>query len=207
VADAEVKIASVVAWSSRPSLLLAAILVIAPPRPGSAERITVRADPPRLSWSLFRHVDSMPASSEDAHIAAEISFPQPLKMETIAGGFRLPPFAITVAPEPSRTMVRRSASTSGYLLRHEQGHYDIVFLAARALARELESITAPTADDLLRRVEDCVTEHTARAQRLSEAYDRETDRSRDPTAQARWNGLIAAALEAPAVARLAGRPL
>src|SRR5258705_5161592 len=43
-------------------------------------RIVVRADPSRLSWELFRPVAAIPGSREDARIAAEMSFPQPLRI-------------------------------------------------------------------------------------------------------------------------------
>jgi hypothetical protein len=168
--------------------------------------ITVRVDPPLLTWSVFRSVDSLP-ESEDAHIAAEMSFPRPLRIERVDGVYRLPPFTITVAPEPTRTMVRRSAQRSAELLRHEQGHYDIVVLAARALARELGSTTAPSASDLSRSVEDCVAKHTERAARASEAYDRGTDHGRSPDEQTRWSERIASALTAGNVEELAGMPL
>jgi len=187
--------------------LVAAILLAVSQQASSTERITARAEPPVLTWSLFRRVDSIAGFSEDAHLAAEMSFPEPLTMESKDGRYRLPSFAITVAPESTRTVVRRSVGSPAELLRHEQGHYDIVVLAARALARELESITASSASELSQRVQDRVTEHTSRARRLSEAYDRQTDHSRDEEAQARWNGLIAAALSAPEVTRLAGLPL
>jgi Bacterial protein of unknown function (DUF922) len=193
--------------SRRLPLILAAILVIVPPREGSARQIAVRADPPRLAWSLFRQVDSIEGSPEDARIAAEMSFPQPLRMANVDGRYRLPSFTITVAPEPTRTMVRRSLGTSDALLRHEQGHYDIVILAARALARELESLTAPSERELSRLAEERVAEHTARAERVSEEYDRQTDRSRDSTAQARWNEMIAGALKDPAATHIAGLSL
>jgi Bacterial protein of unknown function (DUF922) len=188
---------------------LAAVVLVAGVHVGRAgsTSIEVQANPSRLDWSLFRRVDSISGASEDARIGAEISFPQPLKMERTGNEYRLPPFTITVAPEPARTMVRRSAVLSEYLLRHEQGHYDIVILAARALARELEAMTAASAQELSRRAQDCVDKHTRRAKDLSEAYDRETDRSRNPTSQGRWTEHIAAALDDPRTASLAGLPL
>ena len=168
--------------------------------------ITVRADPPVLTWSAFQSVDSL-ADSEDAHIAAAMSFPRPLRMESADGVHRLPAFTITVAPEAARTRVRRSARRSAALLRHEQGHYDIVVLAARALGRELASTTASSASDLSRAVEDCVAKHTERAARSSEAYDRETDHGRSLSEQARWSASIVAALTAETAGELLGMPL
>jgi hypothetical protein len=168
--------------------------------------ITVRVDPPALTWSIFRSVDSL-AESEDAHIAAEMSFPRPLRMEIMDGVYRLPAFTITVAPEPDRTMVRRSVERSAELLRHEQGHYDIVVLAARALARDLASITASSASDLSRRVEECVAKHAERAARSSETYDLQTGHGRRLGEQNRWSESIAAALAAETVGELLGMPL
>jgi uncharacterized protein DUF922 len=188
---------------------LAAIMLMAGALVAWAARtsIEVQANPSRLDWSLFRRVDSISGASEDARIAAEMSFPRPLKVERSGTEYRLPSFTIAVAPEPARTMVRRSAVLSEYLLRHEQGHYDIVILAARALARELEAMTAGSAQELSHRAQDCIDKHTSRAKDLSEAYDRETDRSRDPTTQARWTEHIEAALGDPRTANLAGLPL
>jgi hypothetical protein len=191
------------------SLIFAAILTIpAIPWIGAAGmRITVRADPERLTWSDFRRVDSVSGTSEHARIAAEMSFPQPLRIERAEGEYRLPQFTITVTPQPARTVARRSVALSLALLRHEQGHYDIVVLAARALARELEGMTAGSAQELTRRVEDYVSKHTDRAERLSEAYDRATDHSHDPAEQARWTERIDAALADGEATRLEGLPL
>jgi hypothetical protein len=161
--------------------------------------ISVVADPARLTWSDFQTVNSL-AGSEDAHIGAEISFPRPLRMDKVAGAYRLPAFTIKVTPEPTRTLVRRSAKGSVELLRHEQGHYDLVLLATRALARELETLTASSATELSQRTQDCVAEHTERAARLSQAYDRQTDHGRNTPAQARWSDRIG-------VARAAAEPV
>jgi hypothetical protein len=168
--------------------------------------ISVVAAPPRLRWSDFQTVDSL-AGSEDAHIAAEISFPRPLRMENIDDTYRLPAFTITVAPEPTRTLVRRSAKASVDLLRHEQGHYDLVLLAARALARELATLTASSALELSQRTQDSVAEHTERAARLSQAYDRQTDHGRNLVVQERWGKRIGGALGMEAVDALDGMPL
>jgi uncharacterized protein DUF922 len=187
--------------------VLVGLLALVTPLGVSAGEIRVRAEPSRLSWSLFRTVDSIPGSTEDARTAAEMSFPRPLRIERVDGEYRMPSFTITVFPEPSQTMVRRAIRPSSELLRHEQGHYDIVLLAARALGREIESTTAGSAKELSRLVEECVDKHTERAERLSETYDRETDRSRNPRAQERWNRMIEAALGEPSARELDGRPL
>ena len=170
-------------------------------------RIGVRADPPVLEWSLFRPADSLSAS-EDARIAAEMSVPQPLRIERDdSGSYRLPAFTVRVAPDRSQTVVRRSIRPSRELLRHEQGHYDLVVLAARALAQELDVVRADSPGEVARLAEDLVAEHTRRAARLSERYDDETSHGRELAAQSAWNANLAAALAAPAVANIAGLPL
>jgi len=187
--------------------LAAAALVIAAPAAGAGGRIAVRAEPARLSWSLFRPVAAISGSREDARIAAEMSFPRPLRIEKALDVYRLPPFTIRVAPQPDETMVRRGIHPSTALLQHEQGHYDIVVLAARALARELDGLEASSARELSGRAEELVSEHTRRAERLSEEYDRDTEHSHDARAQSRWDDLLAAAMRAPAVAKIRGLPL
>lgn len=170
-------------------------------------RIGVRADPPVLEWSLFRPGESL-SSSEDARIAAEMSFPQPLRVERDdSGSYRLPAFTVRVAPNRSQTLVRRSIRPSSELLRHEQGHYDLVVLAARALARDLDTLRADSPREVARVAEDLVAEHTRRADRISERYDHETSHGRQADAQSGWSATIAAALAAPAVAKIAGLPL
>jgi hypothetical protein len=182
-------------------------LLLRPLLAGASSVITVHADPAVLRWELFRRVEAVSETSEDARIAAEMSFPQPLRMENEEGTYRLPPFTIRVAPNASQTVVRRSVRPSRELLRHEQGHYDLVVLAARALARDLETLRASSARELARQTEDLVAEHTRRAERLSDFYDRETDHSHDAHRQAAWNGTLADALALPAVAKIAGLPL
>jgi hypothetical protein len=170
-------------------------------------RIGVRADPLLLEWSLFRPAESL-SSSEDARIAAEMSFPQPLRIERDdSGSYRLPEFSVRVAPNRSQTLVRRSIQPSRELLRHEQGHYDLVVLAARALARELDAVRAGSPQEVAHLAEDLVAEHTRRAERLSERYDDETSHGRELAAQSAWSANVAAALAAPAVASIAGMPL
>ena len=185
----------------------ALLAVLLPAAVGAARRIDVRARPERLTWSDFREVESIAGSAEDARIAAEMSFPQPLRIEGGADGYRLPAFTITVAPEPSRSVAKRGATRSTSLLGHEQGHFDIVVLAARALARELDAMTDASAQSLTRRVQDAVSKHTARGQRVSDAYDRATAHSHAEFAQGQWQGRIERALRAPAADELEGLPL
>ena len=188
-------------------MLSVACVTLLPLLASASGGITVRADPPRLSWALFRPVAAIPGSSEDARIAAEMSFPQPLRITGDGDLYRLPPFTIRVAPEPGQTMVRSGIRPSSDLLRHEQGHYDLVVLAARALARDLDALSSPSARELSGRVEELVAEHTRRAARLSDLYDRETLHSHDAAAQSRWEQVIDAALRASAVAKIGGLPL
>jgi hypothetical protein len=104
-------------------------------------------------------------------------------------------------------VVRRSIQPSRELLRHEQGHYDLVVLAARALAHDLDAVRADSPGEVARLAEDLVAEHTRRAARLSERYDDETSHGRELAAQSAWNANLEAALAAPAVATIAGLPL
>ncbi len=168
--------------------------------------VGVRADPRVLAWSDFRLTRSIPGG-ESAVMAAEISFPRPLRVIRSAGGYRLPDFTITVAPNPERTIVARDAPRTDDLLRHEQGHFDIVVLAARALARELEAVETDTPGELTRTVEEAVDEHTRRADALSREYDAATAHGQRLDAQRRWLRAIADTLREATPRSLLSRPL
>ena len=171
--------------------------------------ITVRTNPGRLGWSLFREVSSMPnGGSEDAQINPEMSpianvHPQ----RTPKGTFRLPSLTLTVGINRQNTVVLRTAKKTSELLQHEQGHFDLLTLTCRALARDLEAIEAQSVQDLGTHLEDAKTRHEERAQAIDAEYDRQTDHSRNRAAQLKWDAAIAHALRDPRATKLAGMPL
>jgi hypothetical protein len=161
-----------------------------------------------LVWTLFRPVGSIPGTDEEAQINPEISpVPNLHPQRTPGGKFRLPSFAISVGLNRQNTMVLRTARQTPELLKHEQGHYDLLVLVARALAREWESLEADSVAELGQLVSTAQQTHDDRAQAVDALYDKETDHSRDRAAQTRWDLAIAAALGTPNVDKISNLPL
>lgn len=170
--------------------------------------ITVRANPTRVSWSHFRPVGSIPDSSEEAQINPEMPPLQNLHPQrTPNGRFRLPSTTLTVGLNGHNTIVVRTANKTAELLQHEQGHFDLLVLVTRALAKDLESIESASMDDLGRQVKDAVARHDARAQQIDAEYDKQTEHSRNRTEQSKWDTAIAQALRSPQATVVVGMPL
>jgi hypothetical protein len=153
---------------------------------------------PRIGWELFRAVPSIPGTSEEAQINPELPALANLRPERTPGGrFRLPSFSFHIGVNQQSTMVVRTANKTADLLKHEQGHYDLLVLVTRALARELESLEADSVAELGRLVNEARSTHDERAQALDAEYDRQTNHSRDRAAQQRWDLAITSALANP----------
>jgi hypothetical protein len=130
-----------------------------------------------------------------------------LPQRTKEGRFRLPSLTLTVGLNRHNTMVLQKAKKTDELLKHEQGHFDILVLVTRALARELESLEAESAPDLGDLLQDARDRHSARADTIDAAYDTETEHSRKKQAQAKWDIAIAAALRDPKASKISGMEL
>ena len=168
--------------------------------------VNVSANPINLSWSNFRVVDSSPDLSDDevAQIHPEMRMPSNVQAVSANGVFRLNAFTITVAPVPQDTIVLRSAAQTDDLLRHEQGHYDLLLLVAKALARDLGAATGSSAQALNAQVQTIRQTHDANAQAIDSAYDTQTQHGKDSLQQTSWNQAIAGALGNPATATIRG---
>jgi hypothetical protein len=163
---------------------------------------------PRVGWELFRTVDSIQGTTEAAQISPELPALSNLRPERTPGGrFRLPSLTFTVGVDRNQTLVLRSANRTADLLKHEQGHYDLLVLVTRAMARELESLEAASVPELGRLVTATQQTHAARAQVVDEEYDKQTEHSRNRAAQQRWDTAIMAALASPRADSIQNLPL
>jgi predicted secreted Zn-dependent protease len=154
--------------------------------------ITVAPKFNRLTWKQFKPVASIPGSSEEAQISSQTSQPRRLRPEKTSNGrFRLPSYTIAVGIDPNQTLVLKSANQTNELLQHEQGHYDLLILLTRALARKLESLDGTSPEDLGAKVDEATTRHAERAEAIDDRYDLQTDHGRNRTMQLRWDAAIA----------------
>lgn len=161
--------------------------------------ITVTPNPVNLTWANFRPVDSSPdlSGNEVAQVHPETVMPDNIQVVRNQNLFKLASFTIGVRVVPQDTIVLRSANQTDDLLRHEQGHYDLLILTVRAMARELNAASAGSAGDLGARVQAIRQTHATRATAIDSAYDTQTRNGQDATQQTNWNNAIAAALGNP----------
>ncbi len=166
--------------------------------------ITVVPRPVTVSWSDFSPADSLP-SDEEAHM--DIGFDVENKNFRRVGNQFMVAETLEVGVKP-QARVLRSASQTDKLLAHEQGHYDIGILAARALARELAALHAATPAALGLAMKSCFTLHrVTRLDPIQKKYDKDSGHGTNAQEQARWAGLIKAGLAAVAAVQLDGLPL
>lgn len=163
--------------------------------------ITVRQVPTALRWRHFREVDVLPdddGGGEDAQVNPVTDIPQDMAIvQTDTGRLRLGDVTIDIRVDRHHTAVLRSASQTATLLKHEQGHHDLFFLAMRAFGKDLEAIEAADPDDLLHQMQEAGTLHNGRAQTIDDAYDTRTLHGRNADEQAAWDAAIDAAKQDP----------
>lgn len=169
--------------------------------------IKVVARPAKLRWSNFKSVTVLPGSDEEAQIHSETILPGNVGGRVVRGKFRLADFTLTVAPKSQDTIVVRSAKKTPQLLEHEQGHYELLILVARALAAELEKLETDSSEELQTSVNEVQATHDARAQALDDEYDRQTDHSRNVAQQRRWRKLIDEAMHSGNASSIDGNDL
>lgn len=72
-----------------------------------------------------------------------------------------------------------------YLLKHEQGHVTISYMAANLIEKDLSAKVYT--EDFIAEVKKNFSSASAHYLRLNEVYDEQTNHSRDQSSQERWN--------------------
>lgn len=156
--------------------------------------ITVEAKPVTLTWDNFKPVDDV-AGDEVAQIHPHAHYPSsniPVVRE--GGRVKLGSFKVEVKPVADDTLIERTADKTNELLKHEQGHYDLLILSTRACARELEGARAASGAELGTLVASIQQKHAERAAKVDKAYDDQTRHGRERLIQAQWDLAISTAL-------------
>ena len=166
--------------------------------------ITVTANPVQLAWRNFTVVGAT-TGNHDAYTRPYFDLPH-VGFRSVNGQYMLATNAkINVSP---RAQVKRGANQTAALLAHEQIHYDLGVLAARAMARELEKMEAATPSALSTAIKQSWTLHTdTRLGPLQERYDLQTQHGIVGAQQQRWETLIKQGLANPNCDQVDGLPL
>jgi hypothetical protein len=169
--------------------------------------ITVIANPANLTWADFTSSASQIVDPNDGTLVdamTRFNFNMPgLAPQTIAGQFAMAdPNVITITPN---AQVFTGVLKTPALLSHEQLHYDVGIVTARALARELMRLRASSQAALTIAVQNAVQLHFfTRTGLLQRRYDLDTRHGTVQHYQKVWKDAMAACLANPRSDRLLG---
>ena len=149
-----------------------------------------------ISWNDFNKVPARPpGKSEDAVISAtwDIDVPEfAMKGNAIVLG----KYTVNVFLVKEKCNVVTDIATgskSAELLKHEQGHFDIVALGAREFHTKAAGLSAATEDELNAKLKKLREDMTDKTDAVDERYDKATNHSINTDVQQIWNTKINAA--------------
>lgn len=162
--------------------------------------ITVVSRTSPLRWSDFsvsptRIQDNADRTLQDSYTSFNYAFDDK-DARTVSGRFSFAdPWKLTITPSAS---VYSGVGRTDALLSHEQFHYDVGVVCARALARELAAVRTRTKAELLPIIQKAIALHFhRRAGLIQSRYDRETAHGTNAAAQRRWKQQMASVLANP----------
>ncbi len=165
--------------------------------------VLVKPTKTKLDWADFPESGGT-LRDHDAEAGYESEFiPTNFTPRKIRGRAYLPAtYTIRVWPV---LQVSRGANKTSELLAHEQLHYDVGIICARALARELDGLNAADPSELLGRVNELHELHMlTRAEAIQTAYDNQTKHGKDATKQKAWEDAMAQCLGTSSITRIMG---
>lgn len=148
-----------------------------------------------LTWADFPN--SLPAGkSEDARISVSWKLDadefQRKGNAIVIGNFTVEIFLVPDTCGVVRSVVSGDRAVAEALLKHEQGHYDIIALGAREFHKKAAALSAPTEQELNNKLDKLQEEMTKKADEVDARYDIQTNHSRNKQKQQEWERLIAA---------------
>jgi hypothetical protein len=143
-----------------------------------------------VPWSMFQKLKARPAGEDaDGYTSAKYRYknvkPARSKNATVVKSADV---IISMNTHESWVV---SSQMNSYLLKHEQGHYDITALGARELYRGLLKLNVADIDALNASMEELNDTVQKKIDSANSRYDDQTDHSRNKTEQDKWNKAIA----------------
>jgi len=169
--------------------------------------ITVVANPINLTWANFRVtpnkiLDPADGTMQDSFTKFDFAMPA-LPARNVGGKLALAdPMTITITPN---AQVWSGVVQSAALLSHEQFHYDVGVVTARAFARELSRLRKDTQAELVTALRAAETLHfITRTGLLQKRYDLDTRHGTQAHYQKIWKDRMTLCLSNPNSTRLGG---
>jgi hypothetical protein len=169
--------------------------------------ILVVATPWALTWADFIKTDTKPVDSAGESFDAFTSFVWDVPGLTYSTGkdgqlFYTGLNVITVTPN---AQIFKSSPQTAALLSHEQFHYDVGIVTARAFALQLMAMRAPNLRALQMAQDNAQQLHSkTRSALIQRHYDHETHHGTDAHYQKIWKDSMAACLANPRNLHLQG---
>jgi hypothetical protein len=169
--------------------------------------------PENLRWSNFitrpgKIRDPNDSKLVDAYTTFGYVLPSTMKPYKVGGktGLALPEkWVITITP---KAQVWKDATKSDDLLAHEEWHYFLGFVLARALVTDLLALRVDRQNQLVGAFNKVADLHfITRAKDLNIAYDDATGHGTLATKQAQWLKFMADCIADPSATELGGLPL
>jgi len=150
-----------------------------------------------ISWSDFQTIPSRPHGvDEDAQIHPEMR-PGNIKLGRKGNAVIITDVTIDIGLVSTDCWVVSAESSNSDLLKHEQGHYDIIALSAREFHSKLLKLSAKSTQGLQQQVDDLKSKMEKAVQKVDKRYDTQTDHSRNTQNQQLWNKKIAEEKQKP----------
>jgi hypothetical protein len=168
--------------------------------------ITATRNPAALAWANFTPqavvIDPIDGTAVDDVTSFNFNLPD-VPPRNVGGQLALAdPLTLTITPQ---AVVRIGVAQTPGLLAHEQLHYDVGFVIARVVAKELARLRAPTRAALAAQMRDIVQLHFhTRARLIQRRYDLDTRHGTNGHFQRIWAQNMATCLGNPAATHLLG---
>lgn len=148
-----------------------------------------------ISWSQFNQVPSRPiGEKEDAHIRAEWTFDYAYVQNGKVVSVSNVDVNLTIITAESWVVTN---AKSNYLLKHEQGHYDITSLAAREFYNKSKSLKANSVHNSKLKISEFKQKIQQKTNIANKLYDAQTDHGQKTQLQQTWDKKIDAAKKNP----------
>ncbi|MCB1026028.1 MAG: hypothetical protein KDB79_16650 [Acidobacteria bacterium] len=169
--------------------------------------ITVQANPANLTWANFRVVpnkilDPADGTLQDSFTKFDYQMPD-RPARRIDGKLAFAdPLTITITPD---AQVWSGVAQTAALLSHEQFHYDIGIVTARAFARELSRLRKDTEGELVLALRAAENLHfITRTGLLQKRYDLDTRHGTQAHYQKIWKDRMTVCLADPNATQIGG---
>ena len=148
-----------------------------------------------VSWSDFTQRNARPSGeNEDAYIFVRYGYS--FQMQRNGNAVTIASADVNITISSSDCWVVTSQMTN-YLLKHEQGHYDITALGAREFYNALMNLFAASPHALQNSITQLNERYQQKIKRANMRYDTKTRNSQDTQAQQTWDQGIAAEMQMP----------